>query len=44
VVDDEPLARKRVTGLLRGDPEISVVGTFDSASDATRACIRTSSS
>ena len=34
VVDDEPLARKRVTGLLRGDPEISVVGTFDSASEA----------
>lgn len=34
VVDDEPLARKRVMSLLRGDPEISVVGTFDSASAA----------
>jgi two-component system LytT family response regulator len=34
VVDDEPLARKRVTSLLRDDPEISIVGTFDSASEA----------
>ena len=34
VVDDEPLARKRVMSLLRSDPEISVVGTFDSASEA----------
>lgn len=34
VVDDEPLARKRVLHLLRGDPEIHVVGTFDSATAA----------
>jgi CheY-like chemotaxis protein len=38
VVDDEPLARKRVMRLLRADPEINVVGTFDSATEAaTRA-------
>lgn len=34
VVDDEPLARKRVTRLLRGDPDISIVGTFSSAAEA----------
>jgi two-component system, LytTR family, response regulator len=34
VVDDEPLARKRMTRLLRGDPDISVVGTFSSAAEA----------
>ena len=34
VVDDEPLARKRMTKLLRGDPDISVVGTFSSAAEA----------
>ena len=34
VVDDEPLARKRLLHLLRGDPDIRVVGTFDSATDA----------
>jgi two-component system LytT family response regulator len=34
VVDDEPLARKRLLHLLRGDPEIRVVGSFDSATAA----------
>jgi two-component system LytT family response regulator len=34
VVDDEPLGRKRVTRLLRGDPDIAVVGTFSSATEA----------
>jgi two-component system, LytTR family, response regulator len=34
VVDDEPLARRRVTRLLRADPEIDVVGAFDSAAEA----------
>jgi len=34
VIDDEPLARRRMTHLLRGDPDINVVGTFGSASAA----------
>ena len=34
VVDDEPLARKRMLRLLRGDPEINVVGNFSSATEA----------
>jgi two-component system, LytTR family, response regulator len=34
VVDDEPLARKRLLHLLRGDPEIRVVGTYGSATQA----------
>ena len=34
VVDDEPLARKRLVHLLRHDPEIRVVGTFESATAA----------
>ncbi len=34
VVDDEPLARKRVLRLLRDDPDINVVGTFSSATEA----------
>jgi two-component system, LytTR family, response regulator len=34
VVDDEPLARTRLLHLLRGDRDIRVVGTFDSASAA----------
>jgi two-component system LytT family response regulator len=34
VVDDEPLARKRVVRLLRDDPEINIVGTFSSAAEA----------
>ena len=34
VVDDEPLARKRMMRLLRGDPDISVVGNFSSAAEA----------
>lgn len=38
VVDDEPLARKRLLHLLRADPDIRVVGAFDSATAAaTRA-------
>lgn len=34
VVDDEPLARKRVVRLLRADPDINIVGSFSSATDA----------
>lgn len=34
VVDDEPVARKRLLHLLRGDPDIRVVGSFDSAAAA----------
>ena len=38
VVDDEPLARRRVVRLLRADPDINIVGTFGSATEAaTRA-------
>jgi two-component system LytT family response regulator len=34
VVDDEPLARKRMLRLLRSDPDIDVVGNFGSATEA----------
>ena len=34
VVDDEPLARRRMLRLLRSDPDIDVVGTFGSATEA----------
>lgn len=34
VVDDEPLARRRVVRLLRADPDINIVGTFGSATEA----------
>jgi two-component system LytT family response regulator len=34
VVDDEPLARRRVLRLLRSDPDINVVGAFGSAGEA----------
>jgi two-component system LytT family response regulator len=34
VVDDEPLARRRVLHLLSGDPGIDVVGSFDTATAA----------
>jgi two-component system LytT family response regulator len=34
VVDDEPLARQRVLRLLRGDPDIDIVGAFGSAAEA----------
>ena len=34
VVDDEPLARRRVMRLLRADPDINIVGTFASATEA----------
>jgi len=34
VVDDEPLARKRMLRLLRNDPDISVVGNYSSAIEA----------
>ena len=36
VVDDEPLARKRMMRLLRGDPDINVVGNFSSATEAAQ--------
>jgi DNA-binding NarL/FixJ family response regulator len=41
VVDDEPLALKRVVKLLRADPDIEVTGAFSSPNVAS---IRTSSS
>ena len=34
VVDDEPLARANVTALLRGDPEIDMVGECGSGKEA----------
>ncbi|HEX4649382.1 MAG TPA: LytTR family DNA-binding domain-containing protein [Steroidobacteraceae bacterium] len=34
VVDDEPLARRRVVRLLSADPDIHIVGTFGSATEA----------
>ncbi|TLZ28515.1 MAG: response regulator transcription factor, partial [Gammaproteobacteria bacterium] len=34
VVDDEPLARRRMLRLLRADPDINIVGTFGSATEA----------
>jgi two-component system LytT family response regulator len=34
VIDDEPLALKRVLKLLRGDPDINVVGTYSSSVEA----------
>jgi two-component system, LytTR family, response regulator len=36
VVDDEPLALKRVLHLLRRDPDIDVVGAFASATEAAK--------
>src|ERR1700680_4493379 len=34
VVDDEPLAHKRLVLRLRGAPDINIVGTFSSATEA----------
>jgi two-component system LytT family response regulator len=34
VVDDEPLARERILQVLRGDPDIRVVGAFSTAVEA----------
>ena len=34
IVDDEPLARRRVLRLLRSDPDINVIGAFGSATEA----------
>lgn len=34
VVDDEPLARRRMAQLLRNDPDIQVIGAFGSATEA----------
>jgi len=34
VVDDEPLARRRRAQLLHDDPDIQVIGTFGSATEA----------
>jgi two-component system LytT family response regulator len=36
VVDDEPLARANIVGLLRRDPEISVLGECGSGTDAVK--------
>lgn len=37
IVDDEPLARKRLQRLLRSDPAIRIVGSFASAAEAANA-------
>ena len=37
VVDDEPVARRRVERLLRAVPDVRVTGTFGSAAEAVRA-------
>jgi two-component system, LytTR family, response regulator len=37
IVDDEPLARRRIHRLLRGDPEVEVVGDCAGGSEAVRA-------
>src|SRR5207237_302360 len=37
VVDDEPLARRRMLRLLRADPDITSVGTIGSATEAPAA-------
>jgi two-component system, LytTR family, response regulator len=34
IVDDEPLARRRLQRLVRNDPDIRVVGSFESAAEA----------
>lgn len=36
VVDDEPLALKRVLKLLRADPDLNIVGSFSSATEAAQ--------
>ncbi|MBV8784763.1 MAG: response regulator transcription factor [Gammaproteobacteria bacterium] len=36
VVDDEPLALKRVLKLLRADPDLNVIGSFSSATEAAQ--------
>ncbi len=36
LVDDEPLAREGVAGLLRAHPEFQVVGEAENAKDARR--------
>lgn len=35
IVDDEPLARRRLQRLMRADPDIRIVGTFESAAEAS---------
>ena len=37
VVDDEPLGRERVAGLLREDPDVEIVGMADNGNDAVEA-------
>jgi two-component system, LytTR family, response regulator len=34
IVDDEPLARRRLQRLVRADPDIRIVGSFESAAEA----------
>jgi two-component system, LytTR family, response regulator len=36
VVDDEPLALKRVLKLLRADPDLNIIGSFSSATEAAQ--------
>lgn len=35
IVDDEPLARRRLQRLMRADPDIRIVGNFESAAEAS---------
>ncbi|HEY1264764.1 MAG TPA: LytTR family transcriptional regulator DNA-binding domain-containing protein [Terriglobales bacterium] len=37
VVDDEPLARRRIQSLLKADPEIQVIGAFGNGREAAQA-------
>jgi len=37
VVDDEPLARRRIQSLLKADPEVSVIGAFGNGREAAQA-------
>ena len=36
IVDDEPLARRNLAVLLRGDPEIVIIGECASGAEAVR--------
>jgi two-component system, LytTR family, response regulator len=37
IVDDEPLARERITGMLKGDSDIEIIGTCANGRDAVSA-------
>lgn len=41
VADDEPIARQRIVSLLRGEPDIAIVGECENGVDTQRAIART---